>query len=194
MGEIFKPVGQWIAGNVGWSVLLGLFILSLFFEFSKIKLSPITAVCKWIGDRITSGLRADMADLKQSTDRQIAEMKAITDSKLTEIREFVSVSLGEIKERTAANEAESERRENDIELRLDNLSASRIKAHVLAFGRQCRNHEKHTQEDFKNLIAENAEYERLVKKYEWQNDVYKEDFAFIMEIYRKCIRDNDFLR
>lgn len=194
MGEILKPVGQWVAANVGWSVLLAIFALSLFFEFSKIKLSPITAFCKWIGDRITGGLRADIADLKANTDNKFAEMKSDTDANLRELKDSVNDSLAEIKAKSAMNVAQFINQKNEIEERLDRLAAARIKAHVLNFGRQCRNHEKHTHEDFLNLIAENTEYEGLVKKYGWQNDVYKEDYAYIMEIYRKCIRDNDFLR
>ena len=41
MGEIQKAVGQWIVSNVGWTVLIILFILSMFFEISKIKKEPI---------------------------------------------------------------------------------------------------------------------------------------------------------
>lgn len=194
MGEVFKPVAQWISGNVGWTILLAIFVLSLFFEFSKIKLSPITAMCHWIGDRITSGLRADIADLKTNTDKKFAEMKADTDANLRDLKDGVNNSFAEIKAKTAFNDAEFERRQKDIEERLDKLAAARIKAHVLNFSRRCRNNEKHTLEDFKNLIAENAEYEKIVKKHEWKNDVYKEDYAFIMEVYRRCIRDNDFLK
>lgn len=190
MGEIFKPVAQWISGNVGWSVLLVIFVLSLFFEFSKIKLSPITALCRWIGDRITSGLRADIADLKKSTDDRLAA----TEQHITELKDSMSNSLEELKAKTSFNDAEFQRQQKEIEERLDRLAAARIKAHVLTFSRQCRNQEKHTHEDFMNLIEENAEYERLVKKYGWKNDVYKEDYEFVMEIYRKCLRDNSFLK
>ena len=194
MSDIFKPVTQWIATNVGWSVLAGLFVLSLFFEFSKIKLSPITSFFRWIGDRLLGSLRSDIAALKENTDSKFAEMKAETDQHLTELKNSVNESLAEIKAKTNFMESESQRQRKDIEERLDRLAAARIKAHVLEFSRECRNQERHTHEDFKNLIEENEEYEGLVAKYKWRNDVYKEDYEYIMEIYRKCIRENDFLK
>ena len=44
MGDIVKPVAQWISQNVPWAVLIGIFVISLFFEISKIKVYPL----KWL--------------------------------------------------------------------------------------------------------------------------------------------------
>lgn len=194
MGELFKPVTNWIVANVGWSVLAGLFILSLFFEFSKIKLSPITAFFHWIGDRLTGGLRADIADLKENTDKKFDEMKTETEQKLNELKDSVNDSMAELAAKSNMSDAEFQRKLNEIEEKQDKQAVSRIKAHVLNFSRQCRNKEKHTLEDFKNIIAENEEYEELVKKHDWKNDVYTEDYAYILEIYRRCLREDDFLK
>lgn len=193
MGEIFKPVTQWISTNVGWSVLLGLFILSLFFEFSKIKLSPITALFKWIGDRLTAGLKVEISELRENTDKRFDEMKAETDQNLKELKDSVNASMAELTAKSNLNDSEFQRKLDDIEEKQDLQICSRVKAHVLNFSRQCRNGEKHSLEDFKNLFQENLEYSRLVEKHGWINDVYKHDFAFIERVYDECNANNDFL-
>lgn len=201
MNEIVKPVGQWISGNVGWTVLIVLFFFSLFFEFSKIKLSPITAFLRWIGNRITGGLKDAIDDLKKDTNEQIADLKKETNQQISELRKENNDRFADLERQT--EEIKNGAHENceimktkmaELEEKQDLQAASRIKNHVLTFSRRCRNGEKHTEEDFRNLIAENAEYEQLVSKYGWTNDVYKEDYVFFINEYHRCIRENDFLR
>lgn len=189
MGEILKPFTQWTAGQIGMGVAGVIFVLSLFFEFSKIKLSPFTALFKWIGDRITAGLRADIADLKKTTDDKFAEMKKDTDERMNRLEDAVA----QIREKNIQSDDKFQKQLAEIEERQDLQMASRIKAHVLNFSRQCRNGEKHSIEDFKNLFQENLEYSQLVAKHGWVNDVYKHDFAFIERVYDECNANNDFL-
>ena len=84
-------------------------------------------------------------------------------------------------------------KQNETEERLDALAAARIKNHVLNFARQCRKDEPHSHEDFANLFRENKEYEKLVEKYDWDNDVYKHDFAYIKRVYDDCNDNGDFM-
>jgi hypothetical protein len=76
----------------------------------------------------------------------------------------------------------------------DMQTVRQIKAHVLDFANSCLNGRKHTKQDFDNLIKENEDYEVLVKKYGLVNDVYTEDFHYIMKVYRKCMEERSFLR
>jgi len=190
MGEILKPFTQWTAGQIGMGVAGVIFVLSLFFEFSKIKLSPFTALFKWIGDRITAGLRADIADLKKTTDDRFTEMKKDTDERMNRIEDAVA----QIREKNIQSDDKFQKQLAEIEERQDLQMASRIKAHVLNFSRQCRNGEKHSLEDFKNVVRENETYEQLVEKYGWKNDVYKMDFDYIMADYNRRKDTDDFLK
>lgn len=194
MGDLFKPVTQWISANVGWTVLLGLFVLSLFFEFSKIKLSPITAFLKWIGDRLLGGVRKDIADLKESTDKRFDEMKAETDQNLNALKDSVNEAMAELTAKSNYNDAEFQRKLDDIETKQDTQLVTETKRHVLNFARQCRHGESHTLEDFRNLILENQAYEKIIEKRNWENDVYKSDFAFIMADYNRRLETDDFLK
>lgn len=194
MNEIVKPVIQWIGENTGWTVAIVIFIFSMFFEISKIKIYPITAVLKWLGNRFTGGLKELIMDLKQDTNNQIADLKTDTERKIQELNTKTTITLNEIKTSAQYNCQETQRKLQEIEQNQDRQAASRIKAHVLNFSRSLRMGEKHTEEDFKNLIKENEEYERLIKKNNWTNAVYKADYEFFYHEFQRCQRENDFLR
>lgn len=179
MNEIVKPAAQWISQNIGWTAVFILFIFSLFFEFSKIKLSPITAFLKWIGDRLTSGIKQDIENLKLDTEKKIQDL----DVKQT-------AALEEIKTNAIYNCQETQKKLDEIERQQDAMAAARIKAHVLNFSRSLRIGEKHTEEDFQNLIKENEEYQGLVAKHSWTNDVYKADYEYFYNKYQQ----GDFLQ
>lgn len=82
---------------------------------------------------------------------------------------------------------------DEQEKELAEFRISCIKRHVLDFANSCRHGEGHTKEDFANLMAENSEYEVLVRKLEKTNDVYTADFEFIKAKYRECQENNSFL-
>lgn len=194
MGEISKEVGQWIIHNVGWSVIIVLFILSCLFKITRIEVDPLGWFISWIGKLLTKNVRADIADLKTETNAQISELKRDTNDKFNTLEAKTEAALDALKDRSNRNDEELDKRLREIELNQDHMAAARIKNHVLTFSRRCRNGEKHTKEDFMNLIEENVEYERLVQKHGWKNDVYTEDYAYFLEEYRRCIRENDFLK
>lgn len=194
MNEIVKPVTQWLGENIGWTVAIVIFIFSMFFEISKIKIYPITALLKWIGNRFTGGLKEAIEESKQDTNKQIADLKADTERKIQELNTKTTIALREIKTDTQSGCKETQRKLFEIEQNQDKQAASRIKAHVLNFSRSLRVGEKHTEEDFKNLIRENEEYERLIKKNNWSNDVYKADYEFFYHEFQRCQRENDFLK
>ena len=211
MGEISKAVGQWIVANVGWSVIIFLFILSCLFKITKRNIDPLGWVLGWIGKMFTKDVRDDVADLKKETNKKFEEVKADRAKKIEELKadydekignlrtdldafeEKTNANLKEMKEGTSANCELLKTRLNEVEKSNDMQSVRQIKAHVLDFANSCRNGRKHTMEDFKNLLNENAEYEMLVKKYGLINDVYTEDLKYIKNVYQHCLENNSFL-
>ena len=178
MSDMVKPIAQWAGEHIGFTVLFVLFVFSLFFEFSKIKLSPITAFLNWVGKRLTKDIKQDIADFKKDTERKISDLEKSTEKAIKEVREEASTNCLKTQEKL-----------NEIEYRQDFQFASRVKAHVLNFSRSLRLGEKHTEEDFKNLIKENEEYEALTEKHGWKNDVYKADYKFVREEFERCQKE-----
>lgn len=186
MGEIGKAVGQWIVGNVGWTVIIILFILSALFKLTKREIDPLGWVIGWFGKMLTKDVRKDVAD----TNDKIADLRADLDSfeertknSMTTMQKNHKESCNLLKKRLVGME-----KSNDMQ------TVRQIKAHVLDFANSCMNKRKHTKMEFENIIKENEEYEELCKKHKIKNNVYTEDFAYIMKIYHKCQEEGSFLR
>lgn len=215
MSEVTKAVGQWIVGNVGWSVLIFLFILSTFFKITKKEIDPLGWVIGWFGKALTRDVRKDVSDFKKSTDQKFEEVKKDRQAKVDELKKdyndkikglrddldafekTTNKSVRELKTGTARNCATLKKRLDEMEAATqrsnDMQTLRQIRAHVLDFANSCMNHRKHTKKDFENIIEENSMYETLIKKYKVQNDVYTEDFNFVMDVYRKCQKNGSFL-
>lgn len=190
MAEIGKAVGQWIIANVGWSVVIFLFILSCIFKITKVEIDPLGWLIGWFGKMLTKDVRKDIEVLKGDSNTQIAELR----SDLDEFEERTNKSITDIQKGTASNckvlkrELDAMKKSNDMQ------TVRQIKAHVLDFANSCMNHRKHTKQDFENIIEENSLYEEMVKKYKLKNKVYEEDYAFIMKTYHYCQDNNCFLK
>lgn len=81
----------------------------------------------------------------------------------------------------------------DLRKDVDEQRMSSIRSLVLDFSNSCLNGRKHTKEEFDHILEENKTYERLVVRYNIDNDVYKEAIAYIKRIYRKRMDKRDFL-
>lgn len=193
MNEIVKPVAQWISNNIPLSIGILIFIFCIFFEISKIKIYPL----KWLWKAISFPFRKIDKQRMQSFKNILVLFQSDFDTKLNDLTTAFDSKLNEMansqNENCTAVKAgftdlkkrfdKLDEKQQETEERLDTLAAARIKNHVLNFARQCRRGEAHSHEDFANLFRENKIYEELVAKYEWENDVYKHDFAYIQRVY-----------
>lgn len=201
MSEISKAVGQWIVQNVGWSVIIFLFILSGLFKITKIEVNPIGWVIGWIGKNLTKDVRKDVADLKKSTNKEFETIKKDYSDQITALKTDIdsfeqntNISLDEMKKGTSKNCEQLKRRLGQLEKSNDIQSVRQIRAHILEFANSCMNGRKHTLKDFDNIFEEDKEYNKYVKKYKIKNARYTEDFAFIVKCYHKCQEENSFLQ
>lgn len=190
MSEISKAVGQWIVGNVGWTVIILLFIISALFKLTKIEINPLGWIVGWIGKNLTKDVRKDVADLKTDYNTKITDLKDDIDS----FEKRTNASIDEIKSGTFKNCEALKKRLDQIEKSNDLQSVRQIRGHILSFANSCMNGIKHTQKDFDNIFEEDKEYKKFVKKHKVVNARYKEDFEFIVKCYHKCQEENSFLK
>lgn len=80
-----------------------------------------------------------------------------------------------------------------LRLDIDENEKDRIRFEVLSFANECRRHIDHTKEEFDHVISLKTKYDRILKRTGDQNGVFDADYAFINEIYQKCLRENSFL-
>lgn len=212
MGEVSKAVGQWIVDNVGWTALIVLFLIQGLFKVTKIELNPLGWLISWVGNSLTKDVRKDIADLKTETNTKFAEIKTDRaakieelkkdyDDKITDLRkdldsfeERTNISITEMKNGTADNCKLLKARLDEMERSNDMQTIRDIKAHILDFANACLNHRPHTKQEFDSIIKENETYEALVKKYNLKNNVYDEDYKYILKVYHKNQDEDSFLR
>ena len=192
MGDLTKPIATWISNNIPLSIGIGLFVFCLFFEISKIKIYPL----RWIWKMICYPFKKINEKRTNSLKNLITELKTDIETKLNTLSTESNANCTAVKSCFTELEKRFDKldtQQKDTEERLDLLAAARIKNHVLNFARQCRKGEPHSHEDFANLFAENKEYQKLVEKYHWDNDVYKHDYAYILRVYDEHNTRGDFV-
>ena len=215
MSEVAKAVGQWIVSNLGWSAIIVLFILSCLFKITKKEIDPLGWVIGWFGKALTKDVRKDISDLKTETHEKFEEVKHDRASKIEELKSDYEKKISALREDLDSFEKRTDSGIDEMKAgtvencerlkkRMDEMEAAhqksndmqtvmQIKAHVLDFANSCMNHRKHTKKDFENIIEENTLYESLVEKYGLKNDIYKDDYSYILEVYHKCRAEGNFL-
>lgn len=86
-----------------------------------------------------------------------------------------------------------EERASEQRRSIDENEMDRIRWEVLDFANACRNHVKHTKDEFQHIIALNTKYHNLLDKYEQENGVFDAEYEYILELYRELQYTNDFL-
>lgn len=207
MSEISKAVGQWMLENIGWTAIIILFLLSCFFKVVKKEIDPLGWVVGLLGKSLTKDVRKDVADLKANTEAKIEDLKQDYNDKIQSLRsdidafedltnrnvDGISASVNSMTAVASQNYKLLKARMDKMEKSNDMQTIRQIKVHVLDFANSCMNHHRHTKQDFESIIKENEEYEKLVKKYKLRNDVYREDFEFIMKVFHRCQEEGSFL-
>ena len=62
--KALEPIWKFLSGNWGWVVAA----LSLLFEFTPIKVHPITAALGWLGKKLNGNIKQDITDLRRDVD------------------------------------------------------------------------------------------------------------------------------
>lgn len=76
---------------------------------------------------------------------------------------------------------------------VDENEKDRIRWEVLDFANSCRNKRKHSKDEFEHIVSLNKKYGKLLAKTDDANGVFDAEYEYIMEVYKKRLRKNDFL-
>lgn len=191
--DLGKTVGQLLVNNLSITIIVILWIIGRFlslFSIKKKEINPLAWLTGKIGKAITKDVQKDVSDLRNDTQ---ALRTDLDDFEKKTIKDIGEIKTGTVKNceslKTRLNEMEAaHQKSNDMQ------TVQTIRSHILDFANSCFNKRKHTKREFENIIDENAQYEDLVKKYGIKNNVYKEDYDFILKVYHKCQEEGSFLK
>ena len=85
-----------------------------------------------------------------------------------------------------------EERADEQRTSIDENEMDRIRWEVLDFANACRNHVRHTKDEFQHIIALNGKYHRLLEKYKMENGVFDAEYDYILELYKELQHKNEF--
>ncbi len=115
---------------------------------------------------------------------------AIKLSPITAIFHFIGNAInGEVLHKVSGLEDTINKQRKSI----DENEMDRIRWEVLDFANACRNHRRHTKDEFQHIISLNAKYHSLLEKYGGENGVFDAEYSYILELYHNCQINNDFL-
>lgn len=146
-----------------WTVIIAVPTL---IQITPIKIDPWSALLKWIGKVITGDACKKMDDMKKEIDK--------IDDLVTSV-ETLSQDVNKINQEVMTNEKD------------------RIRWEILDFANSCRNHRKHTRDEFQHIIALNDKYKDLLEKTNDKNGVFEIEYNYIQKLYAKRLEKNDFL-
>lgn len=194
MSELGKTVGQLLVNNLSVTIIVILWLLGGLFKITKKEINPLGWLSSIVGKAITKDVRKDVSDLKKDYNEKISAFR----NDLDDFEKRTSNDILDIKQGTANNCAMLKNRLDEMEASQqksnDMQTVQTIRSHILDFANSCFNKKRHTKQEFENIIDENTRYEELVKKYGIKNNVYKEDYDFILKIYHKCQEEGSFLK
>ena len=171
MGNIIKAIGEYWNGS---DLLAALFFISIFIEFSPIKINPI----QWCTNMFYKGI-VDKLSVK------IDEVKNEASEKIEE----TTNKIGEIKDET--NHIKEDLKV--FEHRIDMIEINDMRTAILTFANSCMKHEKHTHEEFTHIFALCDRYENIIENSGIVNGQMELSMEYIRNIYKDCLRDGRFL-
>ena len=152
-------VGQLIGGGIGVIA-----ILSMFIEFTPIKLNPISDFLNWIGKRTNKEL-----------DGRIKEL----DSRIEDLE-------GKVNGISA--------KQGNIEANMQEQEAINSRIRILRFSDEIRRGVRHSQESFDQTLSDITKYKKYCTDHpDFENEKTVTANERIKEAYKKCMDDNDFL-
>lgn len=76
---------------------------------------------------------------------------------------------------------------------IDENEMDAIRWEVLSFANSCRHGQRHTKDEFEHVIRQNTKYHNLLKRTNRENGVFDLEYKYIVDIYQRRQKDNDFL-
>ena len=91
------------------------------------------------------------------------------------------------------NDEEIRKEQEEIKMQQAIDACDAIKAEVFQFYNECKRDMKHSEAEFNHITQQNKKYEKLLEITHEPNGVYEMEYEYIMKIFKKAMRENDFL-
>ena len=125
-------------------------VVSIFIEFSPVKVKPLTIIIKWIANIINKDVHVKLDEIEKG---MVANREGVK-----ELQGNIESLKSDMDSRFMAAEKEAAQKE-----------ASRLRAKIIAFADSCRIGSKHTQSNFENVFRDITDYYDYCSDYGLEN-------------------------
>lgn len=171
MGNIIKAIGEYWNGS---DLLAALFFISIFIEFSPIKINPIQWCTNIFYKGVVDKLSVKIDEVKSEATKKIGE----TTEKIDEIKDETNHIKEDLK---------------DFEKRIDMIEVNDMRTSILTFANACMKQEQHTHEEFTHIFALCDRYEQIIESSGIVNGQMEVSMEYIRNIYKERLKDGLFL-
>lgn len=169
--EIMDVVLTAVGNNWEW----GLVIILSIVEITKIKINPWTALINWIGKIMLSGIRTEMASMKEEMTKEVSAVKT---------------AVGEV--RSDMTRVEEELIDLKTETQEDKAKAARNR--ILVCADEVYQGKRHSKEYFDHILDDITFYKQYCEAHpNFKNEMTVMATHRIESIYAKCLEEHDFL-
>ena len=140
--------------------------LSIFLEISKVKISPISALIKFVFRPI----RKELAEMREDVKKDIEALRTDLTSQIDSLREDQEKGKEAIDELIESNEMSE---------------ISRIRWEIIEFSNSIENGQLHVRDEYRHIKDDHKKYEALIKKYNLENGITTEEIEKINKHYEE---------
>lgn len=140
--------------------------LSIFLEISKVKISPISSLIKFVFKPIRKELEAMREEFK----KEIENLREDLTSQIESLREDQEENKKAVNEMIKSNEM---------------AEISRIRWEIIEFSNSLKNGQLHVRDEYRHIKDDHRKYEILIEKYNLENGITTEEMENIITHYEQ---------
>ena len=165
--------------NVPW-IATALVFVSLFVEFTPIKINPLSWLFKALKEKVMEDVHKENQQIHQEYEDINERLDNVVYTKSRHYDEIV------------ANLANMNKKLDSLYETIDENETDRLRCEILSFSSSIRNGDIHDQEEYHQIIKANDKYHAIIEKRGFVNGVIDTNMAYILDNYKKHLEHNDF--
>lgn len=179
--------------NVPW-IATTLMIVSLFVEFTPIKINPLSWMFKTLKEKVVEDIHKENQQIHKENEQIHQECEDIhkeyedINKRLDTVVYIKSKHYDEIVEGLS----NMNKKLDSLYETIDENETDRLRCEILSFSASIRNGEVHDQEEYHQIIKANDKYHAIIEKRGFVNGVIDTNMAYILDNYKKHLERNDF--
>ena len=187
--------------NIPWLAVV-LVVVSVFFEFSKIKLNPLSWLFKAVQKKILEDAQKEHDILhKENADinRRLDEVVYVKSKHYDEIVKWQGHTNDDVNDLKIVTTKIIEKMD-EIGKKIDSMyedqdanEMTRLRWEILSFADSCRSGSKHSKDAFHHIIENSDKYHKIIAKRGFVNGVIDAEMEYILETYHHLSETDDFV-